>query len=56
MSENTGVVVNPGDDVYYWINVIKDGSGYLLSDQIWSAPGKNICIYMDSQHIYIFKA
>ena len=41
--ENTHVVVKPGDEVHYWINVIQNGLGYLLTDQIWIVPGEAPC-------------
>nr|XP_054764484.1 beta-1,3-glucan-binding protein-like isoform X1 [Lytechinus pictus] len=34
--ENTNVVVQSGDVVYYWVYVLKAGAGYTLTDQSWT--------------------
>nr|XP_054765307.1 beta-1,3-glucan-binding protein 1-like [Lytechinus pictus] len=34
--ENTNVVVQSGDVVYYWVYALKAGAGYTLTDQSWT--------------------
>ena len=38
--EDSQVTVNPGDKVYYWVYVLKNGEGSTLTGQVWTAAGK----------------
>ncbi|KAL4223162.1 3-glucan binding protein [Mactra antiquata] len=37
--EKTNVAVKPGDTVYFWYLVVKNGIGSLVKDQTWTPPG-----------------
>ena len=40
--ENTGVTVNQGDTVYYWVYVLVNGLGYQITDMSWIAGSMKV--------------